>query len=142
MNESDQAWETTHCVHEVALPHTAVPLASTLVFTAIQKKCTLAPPRPIAADLKLAMRETSKHDGKTFAPTADASEAHRQTPTDEKDWHGTSWVAKLCMVQITFSTHWFHLAWRPHLTVGLVWPPRWDHVAQHNALAAAEAWHM
>ena len=39
-----------------------------------------------AADLKRAMREKSEQE-KTFALTADVSEAHRQVPIAPEDWH-------------------------------------------------------
>ena len=42
---------------------------------------------PIAADLKRSMREKAREGLTTFAPTADVSEAHRQVPIDERDWH-------------------------------------------------------
>ena len=42
---------------------------------------------PIAADLKRAMREKSEQEEKTFALTADVSEAHRQIPIAPEDWH-------------------------------------------------------
>ena len=42
---------------------------------------------PIAADLKRAMREKSQVEEKTFALTADVSEAHRQIPIAPQDWH-------------------------------------------------------
>ena len=42
---------------------------------------------PIAADLKRIMREKSRVGVSTFALTADVSEAHRQIPVAEQDWH-------------------------------------------------------
>ena len=42
---------------------------------------------PIAADLKRVMREKSRVGVPTFALTADVSEAHRQIPIAEQDWH-------------------------------------------------------
>ena len=42
---------------------------------------------PIAADLKRIMREKSRVGVPTFALTADVSEAHRQIPIAEQDWH-------------------------------------------------------
>ena len=42
---------------------------------------------PIAADLKRSMREKAREGLTTFALTADVSEAHRQVPIDERDWH-------------------------------------------------------
>ena len=42
---------------------------------------------PIAADLKRIMREKSRVHVPTFALTADVSEAHRQIPIAEQDWH-------------------------------------------------------
>ena len=42
---------------------------------------------PIAADLKRLMREESKMGEPTFALTADVTEAHRQIPIAEQDWH-------------------------------------------------------
>ena len=42
---------------------------------------------PIAADLKRAMHEKSKTGQKTFALSADVSEAHRQVPIAECDWY-------------------------------------------------------
>ena len=42
---------------------------------------------PIAAHLKWAMREKAKTGQKTFALTADVSEAHRQVPIAESDWY-------------------------------------------------------
>ena len=41
---------------------------------------------PIAADLKRAMREKARVGERTFALTADVSEAHRQVPIAECDW--------------------------------------------------------
>ena len=45
---------------------------------------------PIAADLKRSMREKAQNGLKTLALTADDSEAHRQVPIDERDWHPPS----------------------------------------------------
>ena len=42
---------------------------------------------PIAADIKRVMRERARRGEKTFALTADVSEAHRQIPIDPQDWH-------------------------------------------------------
>ena len=42
---------------------------------------------PIAADLKRIMREKSRVGVPTLALTADVSEAHRQIPVAEQDWH-------------------------------------------------------
>ena len=42
---------------------------------------------PIAADMKRVMREKSSVRVPTFAFTADVSEAHRQIPIAERDWH-------------------------------------------------------
>ena len=42
---------------------------------------------PVASDLKRVMREKSKIGQKTFALTADITEAHRQVPIAEEDWH-------------------------------------------------------
>ena len=42
---------------------------------------------PVAADLKRSMREKAREGLTTFALTADVSEAHRQVPIDERDWH-------------------------------------------------------
>ena len=42
---------------------------------------------PIAADIKRLMRGKSKTSEPTFALTADVTEAHRQTPSVEQDWH-------------------------------------------------------
>ena len=42
---------------------------------------------PIAADIKRSMREKSEQEEKTFALTADVSEAHRQIPIAPEDWH-------------------------------------------------------
>ena len=41
----------------------------------------------IAADLKRLMSEKSKTGEPTFALTADVTEAHRQIPIAEQDWH-------------------------------------------------------
>ena len=43
--------------------------------------------RPIATDLNRLMREKSKTGEPTFALTADVTEAHRQIPIAEQDWH-------------------------------------------------------
>ena len=42
---------------------------------------------PVASDLKRVMREKSKVGQRTFALTADITEAHRQVPIAEEDWH-------------------------------------------------------
>ena len=42
---------------------------------------------PIVADKKRLMREKSKTSEPTFALTADVTEAHRQIPIVEQDWH-------------------------------------------------------
>ena len=42
---------------------------------------------PIAADIKRLMRGKSKTSEPTFALTADVTEAHRQIPIVEQDWH-------------------------------------------------------
>ena len=42
---------------------------------------------PISSDLKRAMREKASRGLGTFALTADVKEAHRQIPTDPRDWH-------------------------------------------------------
>ena len=42
---------------------------------------------PVAADLKRSMREKASRGLRTFALTADVSEAHRQVPIAERDWH-------------------------------------------------------
>ena len=41
----------------------------------------------VAADFKRTMREKAKDNLKTFAFTADITEAHRQVPIDEGEWH-------------------------------------------------------
>ena len=42
---------------------------------------------PVAADLKIIAGEKSLVGQKTFALTADLSEAHRRVPTAERDWY-------------------------------------------------------
>ena len=42
---------------------------------------------PTAADIKRILREKSRTGLRTFALTADVAEAHRQVPTDRRDWH-------------------------------------------------------
>ena len=42
---------------------------------------------PIASDIKRMMREKSQIDQRTFALTADVTEAHRQVPIHAEDWH-------------------------------------------------------
>ena len=42
---------------------------------------------PFAAEIKTAMRETLQLDERTFALTADVSEANRQVLVDRWDWH-------------------------------------------------------
>ena len=42
---------------------------------------------PIASDLKRALREKAKREERTFALSADVSEAHRQVPVHPQDWH-------------------------------------------------------
>ena len=46
---------------------------------------------PIAAEVNQAMREKAKQGVRTFALTADVSEAHRQIPIDERDWQLPAW---------------------------------------------------
>ena len=62
---------------------------------------------PNAADLKRIMREKSRVGVPTFALTADVSEAHRQIPVAEQDWHP----------RVSSGSWWFSL----HQHSGYVW---------------------
>ena len=50
---------------------------------------------PTAFDLKRSMREKAYMDVRTFALTADVSEAHQQVPLAKEDWHLLGWQAQL-----------------------------------------------
>ena len=95
---------------------------------------------PIAADLKRAMREESKHDEVTYALTAEVSEAHRQVPVHPQQWHLLG-----CQVlkgedvfvntAATFSVasasyYWSHFA------------AAWGRLAQYLVGDTASTWHM
>ena len=49
---------------------------------------------PTAFDLKRSMREKAYMDVRTFALTADVSEAHQQVPFAKEDWHLLGWQAQ------------------------------------------------
>ena len=72
---------------------------------------------------KRAMREKPGVGVRTFAMTADVSEAHRQAPVDERDWHILG-----CQVVPGGDVHVNTVGtlWRRIHTVGLAWPRHWD----------------
>ena len=77
---------------------------------------------PIAADIKRLMREKSRVGEKTFALSADVSEAHRQIPIAECDWGllgcrvkpggAVRWAASLFLFFLLCSASGVPLSWK------------------------------
>ena len=84
---------------------------------------------PIAADIKRVMREKAALGQRTFALTADVSEAHRQIPIAECDWRYLGCLVKVAGAVNINKVGAFGYLHPPHVG-GPVWPQRW--VVSHN----------